>query len=81
MLGVKLFSVERLAKNKIQLIRQPAGVSFKFEGHVQQKIIFSGVRGLDGQKIIATFNQIAAIVDGIIDGIEAETARILRERG
>jgi len=68
------------ANNEVEFLRIGRGSVFDYNVQVFFRIVFGEVDILCGEDAFSTLSEIAGIVDGIINGIESETSRILRER-
>lgn len=68
------------AKTELECLRTPLGHPFQGNMQIPFYITFSAAPPLGSKEFIPASNEIAEMVDGIIAGVEAETARLLCER-
>lgn len=65
------------SKTEFELFRVPAGQKGQYQFDVPLVISFSDAPSLGDKPLIATLDEMAGMVDGIVRGLEAETARII----
>ncbi|MCA1393459.1 hypothetical protein I6F20_30965 [Bradyrhizobium sp. IC3123] len=68
------------SKDEVEYMRLGIGSEFKHEAKVAFDVTFADPNIMEGQPVVPALRAIHAEVDRIVLGIEAETARILRER-
>lgn len=67
-------------KNEVEYARLGFGSKFDYKVKVAFDVSFGDVGPMAGKPVIPTLREIAAEVERVVFGIEAQTARILRER-
>lgn len=68
------------AKNEIEYLRVGLGSKYDYEVKVAFFVQFGDVPILGGMELIRTLHAIAGEVERVVEGIENETARLVRER-
>jgi hypothetical protein len=69
------------AKNELPIARVGAGTQLNMNFQVVANVTLGGRHAMSGQPALGVLDAFSSKAESIISGIEAETARILRERG
>ena len=69
------------AKNEVKYLRVDRGSKFQYEVRMAFDVTFGDVEIVGGQPIVGVLRKMAAEVDRVVLGIEAETARLKTAKG